>query len=140
MKTNLLRFSAILALLAMVGIPVLLAADSQEPAKKSELKQFIIVLHLSPRLHDDKAWTEEDKATLGKHFQQLKAATEKGQVILAGRTEEPASKTFGIIIFEAADEAAARAFMENDPAVVAKAMTAEVHPFNVVLQRSSAAK
>jgi len=46
-------------------------------------------------------------------------------------------KTFGIAIFEAADEAAARKFMEEDPAVVAGVMTAELHPFSVVLQRKN---
>ncbi len=50
---------------------------------------------------------------------------------------EPGDRTFGIAIFEAADEADARAFMEADPAVAAGLMTAEVHPFAVVLQRKN---
>jgi len=47
----------------------------------------------------------------------------RGQLILAGRTEEPGDKTFGIAIFEALDEAAARAFMQADPAVAGGLMT-----------------
>jgi uncharacterized protein len=39
-----------------------------------------------------------------------------------------------IAIFEATDEAAARKFMEADPVVAAGVMTAELHPFAVVLQ------
>jgi hypothetical protein len=74
-------------------------------------KQFIYVLHLVPRLHDDKAWTEQDKAALGRHFNRFKAAIESGQLILAGRTEEPGEKTFGIAIFQAADETVARQFI-----------------------------
>ncbi len=93
-----------------------LAAQTPEPAAKP--KHFIYVLHLVPRLHDDKAWTS-------------------GQLILAGRTRESGDKTFGIAIFEAADEAAAQKFMEADPAIAAGVMIAELHPFSVVLQRKN---
>jgi hypothetical protein len=56
-------------------------------------------------------------------------------VILAGRTLEPGEKTFGIVIFEATDEEAARAFMNGDPAVTGKIMSAQLHPYQVALQR-----
>ena len=112
----------------------LLGADDKSPAPKP--KQFIYMLRLVERLHDDKAWTDADKKTVGAHFAHLKAATAEGKVILAGRTLEPGDKTFGLVIFEAADEAAAKAFMESDPAVVGKVMTATVHPYQVALQRS----
>ena len=108
-----------------------------QEAKAEKPKQFIYVLHLVPRLHDDKAWTAEDKAAVDRHLANFKEATQSGQLILAGRTREPGDKTFGIAIFEAADEAAARKFMEEDPAVVAGVMTAELHPFAVVLERKN---
>ena len=60
-----------------------------------------------------------------------------GRVILAGRTTEPGDKTFGLVIFEAADDAAAQQFMESDPAVVAGVMTATLHPYAVALQRQA---
>ena len=69
------------------------------------------------------------------HFAHLKAATAERKVILAGRTLEPGDKTFGLVIFEAADESAARKFMNRDPAVAEKIMTAELHPYAVALQR-----
>ncbi len=112
-----------------------LAAQTPEPAAKP--KHFIYVLHLVPRLHDDKAWTPEDKAAVDRHLANFKAAVQSGQLILAGRTRESGDKTFGIAIFEAADEAAAQKFMETDPAVVAGVMTAELHPFAVVLERKN---
>ena len=112
-----------------------LAAQTPEPAAKP--KHFIYVLHLVPRLHDDKAWTAEDKAAVDRHLANFKEATQSRQLILAGRTREPGDETFGIAIFEAADEAAARKFMEADPAVVAGVMTAELHPFAVVLERKN---
>ena len=100
-------------------------------------KEFIYVLRLVPRLYDDKKWTKEDKAALDRHFIRFQEAIKSGQLILAGRTKEPGDKTFGIAIFRASDEAAARKFMESDPAVVAKLMTAELHPFFVALQRKA---
>ena len=110
-------------------------AQSPVPAEKP--KQFIYVLHLVPRLYDDKAWTEQDKAAVEKHFNRFKGAVKSGQLILAGRTMESGDKTFGIAIFEAAGENAAREFMNDDPAVVGGVMTAELHPFGVALERKS---
>ena len=110
------------------------AVIAQEP-NASKPKQFIYVLHLVPRLHDDQSWTEQDKAAVGRHFNRFKEAAKSGQLILAGRTQESGEKTFGVAIFEAADENAARAFMNADPAVVAGVMAAELHPFSVAIQR-----
>ena len=110
-----------------------LAAPTPEVVAKP--KQFIYMLHLVSRLHDDKNWSKEDKAALDRHFNRFKEAIQSGQLILAGRTQEPGDQAFGIAIFVAADEAAARKFMEEDPAVVAGLMTAELHPFVVALER-----
>ena len=110
------------------------------PAQTPEAKpkQFIYVLRLVPRLYlEYAAWTQEDKMALSRHFARFKHAIETGELILAGRTSEPGDKTFGIAIFEANDETAARKFMESDPAVVAGLMTAELHPFSVALQRKT---
>jgi len=105
--------------------------------KADKPKQFIYVLHLVPRLYDDKAWTQDDKAAVERHFNRFKEAINSGQLILAGRTMEPGEKTFGIAIFQAADENTAREFMNADPAVVAGVMTAELHPFAVILERKN---
>ena len=111
------------------------AAQNPESGKKP--KQFIYVLRLVPRLHSDANWTKDDEAALDRHFARFKHAIETRELILAGRTTEPGDKTFGIAVFEATDEAAARVFMESDPAVVAGLMTAELHPFAVALQRKN---
>jgi uncharacterized protein YciI len=109
---------------------------AQEP-KPEKPKQFIYVLRLVPRLYSDSAWTKDDNAAIARHFARFKHAIETGELILAGRTQEPGDKTFGIAIFEAKDEDAARKFMESDPAVVAGIMTAELHPFSVALERKN---
>jgi hypothetical protein len=45
---------------------------------------------------------------------------------LAGRTSELGDKTFGVAIFKAPDEDAARKFMQDDPAVAGGLMTVEL--------------
>jgi uncharacterized protein YciI len=131
MKNFLFQLSIPLLCLGLVAT----ALPAQAPEAKP--KQFIYVLRLVPRLHSDAAWTKEDEMALSRHFTRFQLAVEKGELILAGRTTEPGDKTFGIAIFEAKDEAAARSFMESDPAVVAGLMTAELHPFAVALQRKN---
>lgn len=95
--------------------------------------QFIYILRLLPRLHDSTAWTDVDQIAVSRHFAHLSAARDAGQLILAGRTSEPYDRTFGLVIFEAESEEAARAFMEADPAIVAGVMTATLHPYSVAL-------
>jgi len=110
--------------------------NAQE-TKADKPKQFIYVLKLVPRLHADSAWTKEDNAVIERHFVRFQQAAKSGQLILAGRTAEPGDKTFGIAIFEAPNEDAAKKFMEDDPAVAGGLMTAELHPFAVALQRKN---
>lgn len=99
--------------------------------------QFVYVLHLVPRLHDPSAWTDADQIAVSRHFAHLSAARDAGNLILAGRSSEPYDRTFGLVIFEAGSEDAARAFMEADPAIVAGVMTATLHPYSVALLRGA---
>jgi uncharacterized protein YciI len=114
----------------------LVASSLPAQGPDTKPKQFIYVLRLVPRLHSESAWTKDDEMALSRHFARFKHAIDTGELILAGRTQEPGDKTFGIAIFEATDEKAARSFMESDPAVVAGLMTAELHPFAVALRRT----
>lgn len=107
-------------------------ASGEQAATANE---YIYVLHLVPRLYDPKAWTERDSGAVSDHFKRLETATAAGKVLIAGRTREANDATFGIVVFEAVDEAAAKSFMESDPCVVAGVMTAELHPFKVALFR-----
>ena len=105
-----------------------------EPGKQ---KEFIYVQRLVPRLYDGQKWTKEDKATSDQHFVQFLEATKSGQLILAGRTQEPGDKTFGIAIFRASDEAVARAFVKADPLISAGLMNADLHPFALALENAT---
>jgi uncharacterized protein YciI len=61
----------------------------------------------------------------------LKDLKEKGVVILAGRTLNTDSSSFGIVIFRVDSEDAAHKIMENDPAVVNRVMRAELYPYRI---------
>ncbi|MEW6028055.1 MAG: YciI family protein [Chloroflexota bacterium] len=79
--------------------------------------------------------TPEEAETVSRHFAYLEDLTEKGVTILVGRTQNADENTFGIAVFEAEDESAARAIMEADPAVVGGVMRATLYPYKVALMR-----
>jgi uncharacterized protein YciI len=86
-------------------------------------------------MQEASAWTETENGVIGRHFARLAQATDAGREILAGRTTEALDKTFGLVIFEAESEDAARLFMESNPAVEANIMSATRHPYSVALYR-----
>ena len=78
--------------------------------------------------------TPEEDAVVSQHFDYLKRLTDQGVVLLAGRTLNTDSSSFGIVIFQAESEDAARAIVHNDPAVVNRVMRAELFPYRIALQ------
>ena len=105
------------------------APAAQTPAQTK--KQFIIVLRLNPKYQDDKAWTEADNQAVGRHFAKLKQLQKDGKLILAGRTL--VKESMGLVILEVESETEARKVMEDDDAVKAGIMSAEVLPFQTAL-------
>ena len=81
-----------------------------------------------PAMKDDP--TPQEQAIMGEHFAYLKARTEAGELLLAGPCLDAA---FGIVIFDADSDDAARAIMENDPSVIHGVMQADLHPFRISL-------
>jgi len=79
--------------------------------------------------------TPEEAETVSRHFAYLQDLTEKGVMILMGRTQNNDASTFGICIFEAEDESTARMIMEADPAVRAGVMRADLYPYKIALMR-----
>ena len=77
--------------------------------------------------------TEDEAQIVSAHFERLKSLTEQGVVILAGRTLTTDPDGMGIVIFNAADDDAARAIMESDPAVAGGVMHATQFPYRVAL-------
>jgi uncharacterized protein YciI len=72
--------------------------------------------------------TDMELGILEEHFTYLKQAAGEGIVVLAGPCTD---ETFGLVVFRAADEAAAEQFMFNDPAVKKNVMLAELHPLRI---------
>ena len=125
-----------LVLASLLAAPLAQAqAQAQSPHPAAKPQQFVYMLRVAPHLHNEAKWSDKDKAATMAHFERLKKATASGQVILAGRSSEPLDKTFGLVVFEAENEAAAKAFMDADPAVAAGVMSATLHPYSVALQR-----
>jgi uncharacterized protein len=79
--------------------------------------------------------TLEEAEIVSRHFAYLEDLTEMGVMILVGRTQNRDEATFGIAIFEAEDESAARTIMEADPAVRAGVMRADLYPYQIALMR-----
>jgi uncharacterized protein YciI len=129
-----MRYSLFGWVIALAGVLLGVESLQAQESKLEKQKQFIYVLRLAPRLYADANWTAQDKDALQRHFVRFQNAVKTGQLILAGRTSESGDKTFGIAIFQARDEAVARKFMEDDPAVAGGLMTAELHPFSVALE------
>ena len=132
-----MKFSLLNVFVAMAGVVVLVQPLPAQESQPEKPKQFIYVLRLVQRLHADANWTPQDEKVLQQHFVRFQEAIKAGQLILAGRTSESGDKMFGIAVFQAKDEAAARKFMEEDPAVAGGLMTAELHPFTVALERKN---
>lgn len=77
--------------------------------------------------------TPEEAAIVSEHFAYLASLTERGVMILVGRTQDNSPDTIGVAIFQAESEGDARAIMENDPAVKNGVMRARLFPFKIAL-------
>lgn len=123
-----------IACLLLLALHVSLQAQESKETKKI---QFVYTLKLIPRLLDDKNWTQSDNEAVGAHFKQLKTYLSEGKLIMAGRTLNSDQSQFGIVVLEVTSEAEARTIMENDAAVKAGIMTAQLLPFYTALIRKT---
>ena len=78
--------------------------------------------------------TPHENEIVDTHFAYLQDLTERGIMILVGRTLNADERTLGIAVFRAESEDAARGIMENDPAVAGGVMHAELFPFRIALK------
>jgi uncharacterized protein len=76
--------------------------------------------------------TQEEQEKLQSHFLYLQDLLEKGKLVLAGPCLDA---SFGVVILQNTNEEEAQEFMENDPAVKGKIMTAKLYPFRVSLMK-----
>ncbi len=104
---------------------------------KVKMKEWLGVLTLTEKYQDEKNWTKDDQAVVGRHFQRLVQKKNEGVVVLAGRTDLPTNSAdmMGLVIFYAKDEKEALDFMMNDPAVENKIMRAKVLPYGIAINK-----
>ena len=98
-----------------------------------ELEEY---LYLIQPMRVEMLWagpTPQEAEIVSQHFSYLEALTDQGIVILAGRTLNTDESSFGIVIFKAESEEAARVIMNDDPAVEAGVMRAKLFPYRVAL-------
>lgn len=97
------------------------------------MKQFLY--QLTPMRSDmlEYGLTDRENEITESHFAYLSDLKDKGVVKLAGRTTHTDASSFGVVIFEAEDEEAARLIMANDPAVKDGVLAAQLFPFNIAL-------
>jgi uncharacterized protein len=80
-----------------------------------------------------KGATENETKIVEEHFAYLKHLTKNGTVLLAGRTKNTDTSSFGIVIFQAETEEAARRIVNEDPAVKNRVFRAELFPYKIAL-------
>jgi len=94
--------------------------------------EWIYFIH-EPRPNFAETMTEAEQAAWGRHWRRIQDEFEAGRIVLVGPTL--GVHNTGICIFEAPDEASARAFMEADPVFVEGFATGELRPYRVSLLR-----
>jgi uncharacterized protein YciI len=72
-----------------------------------------------------------EKAIIEQHFNYLKSLTNRGIVLVFGRTQNRDAGAFGIVIFRAGSNDEAHSIMNSDPAVKQGVMQAELYPYEV---------
>jgi uncharacterized protein YciI len=107
----------------------------RQPDENKSKPQFIYVLKPIRLGMLTEGPTPDEVDTVSRHFAYFQDLTEKGIMILMGRTQNNDESTFGIAVFETEDESAARQIMENDPAVLGGVMTATLYPYKIALMR-----
>ena len=96
------------------------------------MAEWIYFIH-PPRDDFAETMTDEERAVWGIHFQRFQRLLAEGVIILVGPTLGPVNT--GVCVFEAADEAAARRLMEEDPVLAGGYARGELRPFRVSLLR-----
>src|SRR4051812_25907931 len=90
------------------------------------MSEWIYFIH-PPRDDFAATMTDDERAIWARHAELLQQRLDDGTLILAGPTLGRVNT--GVCIFEAADEDAARAYMEADPTIAGGAARGELRPF-----------
>ena len=97
------------------------------------MEQWVYFIH-APREHFADTMTDDEQAVWGEHVQLLTKRLDAGSLILAGPTLGPVNT--GICVFEAPDEDAALAYMNEDPTISSGIARGELRAFSAAFLRA----
>ncbi|AKU98957.1 hypothetical protein AKJ09_05621 [Labilithrix luteola] len=100
-------------------------------------KQQFFVRLVPPRPTFPMDMNDEERRLMGEHASCMKKLFDAGQVVVYGPVMA-ASGAFGMAVLDVANEAEARAIMEEDPTVLAKLNTYEISPMRIGAARAFA--
>jgi uncharacterized protein YciI len=98
------------------------------------MREWIYFIH-PPRENFAATMTDDERRVWGEHAALLQRRLEEGSLILAGPTLGAVNT--GICVFEAADEAAARRYMAEDPTIASGFARGELRPFRAAFIRAA---
>ncbi len=99
------------------------------------MQHFFLKL-IAPRPSFVMDMTADEKAMMAEHFAYWKAKLDDGEVIVFGPVMDPKGP-YGMGVVAAADETAARAFADGDPAIKSgRGFTCEIHPMRAVTRET----
>jgi uncharacterized protein YciI len=96
------------------------------------MDSWIYFIH-PPRDDFAETMTEAEQEAWGRHWVRIQRLYLEGRIVLVGPTLGRINT--GLCVFEAPDEATARALMNEDPAIAEGFATGELRPFRVSLLR-----
>jgi len=96
------------------------------------MAEWLYFIH-APRENFGETMTDDEQRVWGEHVELLQRRLDEGSLILAGPTL--GSVNTGICVFEAPDEDAARAYMEEDPTIASGIARGELRPFRASFVR-----
>src|SRR5262249_62130869 len=96
-----------------------------------ELGQFVYVLRAARLGMLTEGPTPEERAVVKGHLEYLERLAQAGVVLLAGRTQTADEKTFGLVVFPAEAQDAARRVADPGPAVAHGVLRAGGDPYQI---------
>lgn len=103
------------------------------------MKQYIYTVQVS-RLGMLTSPTEEESEITGQHLAYMSQLFDDSIAIFGGALGVRDSRHFGLVIFQAEDDEAAKAILHNDPAVKSRIMRGRWFPFRMSLWNEKATK
>jgi uncharacterized protein len=119
------KLSLVISLLSILACKPVLAQEKAEP--KFKLVEFQMAL-LKRGPNWTPAKTSEHNQVRDSHHAYFQSLVETGKVVLAGPLDDD-GEIRGIYVFRAKNQAEARAWAEDDPAVKAGHLSVEMHPW-----------